>query len=384
MSAPLRQLHVITSLGLGGAERALSRLLTGLNPRAGTAVLSLRDRGAIGADIEALGVPVYTLGVEGSVPSPLAFLRLRGLARDLQPRLLQGWMYHGNLAASLAAGRVRGEPPRVYWNVRQSLADLATEKPVTQLVIRAGARLARMTDGIVYNSRVSARQHEAIGYDASRTILIPNGVDTNRFRPDTERRLAFRRSLGVHDGHLLLGHVARYHPMKGHLNFISAVARVASRLPQIHLVLAGANVDSSNTELCRALDTAGLSRRTSVLGAVTAPEDLYPGLDALCMPSLWGEACPNVVLEGMASAVPCVVADVGDAAEMVGRPELVVAPGDAEGLAKVLVSVLGGSALERHELGNILRARAESEYSLAKMIARYRALYEGGPATGCR
>ena len=95
-------------------------------------------------------------------------------------------MYHGNLAA-IWMQRTAGKQTRVYWNIRHSLSDLSKEKWLTRQVIRAGAALSRRPDRILYNSDLSARQHEQQGYDSARSIVIPNGFDTTRFRPMQEK-----------------------------------------------------------------------------------------------------------------------------------------------------------------------------------------------------
>jgi hypothetical protein len=136
--------HVITGLETGGAEMMLLKLLSGTDRgRWRSSVVSLADRGTLGARIESLGVPVSPVGIRGSVPSPVALWRLVKEVRRLSPSLVLGWMYHGNLAAQVA-GMFGPRPVRVVWNIRQSLSSLSDEKPATARAIRLGARLFDM------------------------------------------------------------------------------------------------------------------------------------------------------------------------------------------------------------------------------------------------
>ena len=118
-------------------------------------------------------------------------------------------MYHGNLGALALSGFRRRRPP-VLWNIRHSVDRLEQEKRSTRWVIRAGATLSRRPEGIIYNSRVSAKQHERLGYRHDRGVVIPNGFDTDRFQPSQQRRRQQRGTLGIADNQLVVGMVARY------------------------------------------------------------------------------------------------------------------------------------------------------------------------------
>lgn len=363
-------LHVITGLTTGGAETMLWKLLAGsAELRSAASVLSLMGRGTLGPRIEALGVPLACAGMRRGLPGPIAMLRARAVARRTPHQLLQGWMYHANLAAlALAAGRVP-----VLWNIRQSFSGFAVERPLTRMVVRACARVSPRAARIVYNSRASAAQHEAIGFDAARRVIIPNGFDTGSFRPDPGAREALRRMLGLAHTALLVGLVARWHPMKNHAGFLAAGAQLAALVPSAHLVLAGQGVTAE--KLGSSLQADGLPTRVHFLGEVSEPQQLMAGLDVLCSASAWGEGFPNVVGEAMASGVPCVVTDVGDSAWLVADTGFVVPPSEVDALASALIRMLGLTSDERRTLGERARSRIESAFALPAVAQRYAELY---------
>ena len=100
----MKIVYVTTGLYTGGAERMLYNLLFKINRDSfSPIVVSLIDRGTWGDRIEALGIPVYTLDMKRGVPTPRAFWRLIQIIRQVKPDLIQGWMYHGNLAAQIAS-----------------------------------------------------------------------------------------------------------------------------------------------------------------------------------------------------------------------------------------------------------------------------------------
>ena len=184
-------LHAITTLDVGGAENMLVRLLeAGTRDEFEPSILSLMDPDScpgetLVAQATSLRVPLFTLGLAQGDWHVAALWRLARILRTASPELLQGWMYHGNLTATIGSWLLPRRPP-VLWNVRHSLHDLALEKPLTRLIIRLSSRLSRLPQAIIYNSRVSAAQHARLGFDASRAVVIPNGFNGTQFRPQPE------------------------------------------------------------------------------------------------------------------------------------------------------------------------------------------------------
>lgn len=367
-------IHLITGLSTGGAEMMLCKLLSATDcARFDPIVVSLIDRGTLGERIEALGVPVHTVGMAPGRPTPAALWRLIRLVRRLQSDLIQGWMYHANLAGLLAGWLVPGRVP-VLWNIRHTPYDLKAEKRMTAALIRLGARLSSRPARIIYNARVSAHQHELLGYAADRRMVIPNGFDCDRFKPSETARLKLRRLLGLEDETLLIGLIARWHPMKDHANFMRAAGRLAARRPDVHFVLAGRGVDKNNSILMKMIQDAGLTGRVYLLGERTDIPEIMAGLD-IASSSSWGEAFPNVVGEAMACGVPCVVTDVGDSAWVVGDAGMVVPPRDAEALAGAWAGLIELGPEGRVRLGRAARQRVEENFSLSKIVTLYEEVY---------
>ena len=98
--------------------------------------------------------------------------------------------------------------------------------------------------------------------------------------------------------------------------------------------------------------------------------------DAVVLSSAFGEGFPNVIGEAMASALPTVVTDVGDAAELVGPAGLVVPPRAPNALAEAMLTIAGESPDERTRGGETARRRIACDFSLDQAVARYRALWE--------
>ena len=143
----MKVLHAITGLEVGGAENMLLRLLeAGTREKFEPAVLSLMDPDTtcydtLAPQVAALRVPISTLKMPRRHPSLANVWGLCRAVRAADPVLIQGWMYHGNLAATVGAWSLPQRPP-VLWNVRHSVHDLMLEKPLTRLIIRLSAARA--------------------------------------------------------------------------------------------------------------------------------------------------------------------------------------------------------------------------------------------------
>jgi glycosyltransferase involved in cell wall biosynthesis len=172
----------------------------------------------------------------------------------------------------------------------------------------------------------------------------------------------------------VIGMFARYDPMKDHANLLEAAARFAREEPRAHWLLAGEGITAANRALTERIDALQLAGRVSLLGRSDRVPELVAGLDMATLSSR-SEAFPNVVIEAMASEVPVVTTDVGDAATIVGDTGIVVPPRNAPALAAGWRELRnrGGAALR--DLGRRARERVQHEYSLDAAVARYEALY---------
>jgi len=133
-SSPIRVLHIITGLAVGGAETMLLKLLEVMNRKNFiNSVLTLTTVGEIGPRIADLGIAVEALGMRRNVPAPVGVLRLISRIRRFRPHVVQTWLYHADLLGLLAA-RLAGHAP-VAWNLRCSYMGEAYYRGVSGLVI---------------------------------------------------------------------------------------------------------------------------------------------------------------------------------------------------------------------------------------------------------
>jgi glycosyltransferase involved in cell wall biosynthesis len=358
----VRVLHVITGLGVGGAESMLASLV-GAHPGAlDQSVVSLVPNGFHAASIRAGGTRVTELALDSPLALPREIWRLAALVRATRPHAVQGWMYHGNLAA-LAAVALSGRRrrTRVAWGIRCSDRDSSTESLQLRAVIKFGATFAGFGDLLVANSQAGLAYHQQLGYQCDRTVVVHNGIDTKRYRPNAEARAALRASLGFRPEDVVLAHVARVHPMKDHKNFVAALRH----LPRVKALAVGVGTDGLP-------DLPNLSR----LGRRSDIPALLAASDVVVSSSAFGEGFSNAMAEGMSTGLVPVATDVGDARVIVGETGWVVAPRSPRALADALQEIASLDPAALAARGARARDRILSRFSLEAAIDEFTRLYQ--------
>ena len=370
-----RIVHIITCLSTGGTEMMLYKILTHTDlTKFDPIVISLDNSTDLGEQLVAQNIPVHYLNMKRSLGSSWHILRLANLLRQLKPDVIQGWMYHGNLAATLA-NRLLGDRYPLAWSIRHSIHDLKQESFTTRHIIQWCSRLSKKPSHIIYNAYASAQQHEAIGYMTARTHVIPNGFDTELFCPNPYNREYIRQQLGIPHDALVIGMIARYHPIKNHDLFLAAASFMHRHYPNVHFILAGRDINSDNQKLVQQCSQYGLNSRLHLLGE---RKDIPAILNAMDIFSLTSEneAFPNVIGEAMACGIPCITTDVGDIARVIGNTGQVIKNPTPSQLAFAWLEWMDAGTIWRTELGQRAAERIQRYYSIHNISTQYQDIYK--------
>jgi glycosyltransferase involved in cell wall biosynthesis len=370
-------LHIITGLNDGGAEAVLYRLCGyGAKPER-HAVVSLSPAGKYSEPLEALGVTVHHLDMPRGRVTLTGLYRLYCLLRRHKPQSVQTWMYHADLVGGVVA-RLAGVP-YVFWGLHHTDLIPGASGRSTRIVAGLCARLSRFVPARIVACAERARiVHIALGYDAKKFVVIPNGYDIDAYAPDPQAGEALRRQLAPPTDGPVIGLVGRWNAQKDHANLVAAFERVLARQPCARLVLVGTDCAPDNPALVDLLEGAGLSRRVHLLGRRDDIPAVMNALDLHVLSSSHGEAFPNVVAEAMACGTPCVVTNVGDAALIVGETGWVVTPRDSEALANAILSALAEKERKPHIWSarqHSARQRVVDKFSLATMVEAYETIW---------
>lgn len=361
--------HIISGLGGGGAENMLAQLAPRLAQNGMTqGVISLTGDGVIASRLEADGIPVVRLDFRSVQSRALNFIRLLSHIQSMRPKCLQGWMYHGDLAATAAHMLAPGKKNRrLVWGIRCSNMDIERNGKL----VRWGALLSTIPDAVVANSDVGAYVHTAHGYRPRRLEVISNGVNVDHFRPNSHERARLRRQLGLSDDALVAIHTARVDPMKDHTTLLAATERV----PSLNLVLVG----QGTREFLASYPKFG--GKVQALGRREDIASLLNVGDIIVSSSAYGEGFSNALAEGMATGLVPVATDVGDAARIVGDTGSLVKPNDPLALAHALNELVRVPRCELQRRGSLARTRIKNEFDINRMIERFMDLYDSVSTT---
>jgi len=216
---------------------------------------------------------------------------------------------------------------------------------------------------------------DVVGIPAGKIVLIPNGVDTDRFRP--HRDPALRKELGIDEHQFVVGTVGRLDRVKNHAGMMRAVARMREPFGRIRLVIVGEGPERSNLEKLRR--ELGLGD-TVMLAGFRADVHRFYGLFDVFVLNSFAEGMSNTLLEAMSSGLPVICTPVGTATEMVadGKRGRLVPLDDDSALAGAIAAYRENCFL-RESHGNAARLFIVRQHSLSVMIVLYGRLYQGIP-----
>ena len=197
---PGKILYVTAGLRGGGAEAMLTRLATATPGVADEIiVVSLIPAEAHVEQLRAAGVMVMELNFDRAAGVARGLVELAKLIAARRPDIVQGWMYHGDLAALVTlimSGRRKRT--RLVWSIRCTALDLRHYGGFgLRLVVKACTLLSGWPDLVTANSAAGLKSHLALGYRPRRAEVVANGIDVDAFRPDAAARRAVRLDLGI-------------------------------------------------------------------------------------------------------------------------------------------------------------------------------------------
>ncbi|HEX8775521.1 MAG TPA: glycosyltransferase [Pyrinomonadaceae bacterium] len=355
---------LIRSLDYGGAERHLLTLSRALDKeRFSVTVLHFYSGGRLEDDLKASGVPLVSLKKTGRWDLLRFSVRLVRELRKVRPDVIHSFLVEPNLLTVFLKPLFPGT--RVVWGVRASRVHFEHYDWLSRLNFRLQCFFSRFADLIIFNSERGRAFHLREGFPARKSVVIRNGIDAERFKPDKKAGLRLRAELGIGADATLVGHVGRLDPMKDHQTLLRAAALLCRKRDDVYLLSVGTGAEDYAGELRRLAADVGIADRVIWAGARSDMPAVYSALDLL-VSSSFSEGFPNVIGEAMSCGVPCVVTDTGDSALIVGETGTVVEPRNPSALFAAIVSLMEQDPEER---GRRARARILENFSVERMAA---------------
>jgi glycosyltransferase involved in cell wall biosynthesis len=319
------------------------------------------------ADLSAAGVPVYSLDKRKRWDTIGFIWRLIKLVYREGPDIVHGYLTGSNILTALIA--VIFPRIRIAWGVRASNMNLADYDWLARFLYRVECQLARFADLIIVNSQAGLEHAAVNGFPRDKMLMIPNGIDTERFRPDRQARRRVRAEWEIDNCEELVGIVARLDPMKDHATFLEAAALLSGERKNAVFVCVGTGPDQYKEKLVQLGKQLGLADRLIWAGVHADMPAVYNALDVAVSSSSYGEGFSNAIGEAMACGVPCVVTDVGDSAHIVDRCGEVVPPGNPAALKAAIIKCLDKSRVD-DQLEPFSRRRIIGTFSVKELGVR--------------
>ena len=369
-----RVLHVIYSLGQGGAERTLSNICLRSKKHIHH-VVCLTNKSFYSNLLEKNNIKIYELNMNKLQNLFISPLRLYLILKKIKPEIVQTWMYHSDLFGGVIA-RLAGVKV-VLWNVRSSSFKIPLISHSSLLTSRINALISSfLPNKIICCGKYTAQCHVKQGYDSSKIKIIFNGVDTNLFSPNSKKRNLVRMKYKINSHTILFGMIARYTPEKDHKSLLKALSLCNNLDQEWKCILCGKDMDYNNYELVEIINSLNLSQKIHLIGTQINVNEIYNALDLHILSSR-SEGSPNCLTEALSSGVPCISTSVGDAQFILKKRDWIVNPNNHYQLAKVIKKFINLSESERAKISESSRKLIKSEFSLSKMIESYDNLYSG-------
>jgi len=360
---PIRTAFLLTSMPVGGAETLLMNLVRGFDSaKIHPQLVCLKEPGLLGEEI-AMEFPLAAHFISSKWDIRVVERLRRHFVREqIEAVVTVGAgdkMFWGRIAAKLARVPV----------ICSALHSTGWPDGIG----RANRLLTKVTDAFI----AVAQSHGKFLVDferfpESKVAVIPNGIDTNRFRPDLETRSRVRRELNLPATAPVIGIVAALRPEKNHEMFIEVAARVQRVVRDSQFLIIGEGPERSKIEA--AIAKHSLQYQVQMLGNRSDTQRLLAAIDVFALTS-HNEANPVSILEALSTEVPVVSTRVGSIAETVidGETGYCVEPGDAQAMALRIQELILDS--KKHAtLGQQGRKRVQEHGSLRSMVSGYEEL----------
>jgi glycosyltransferase involved in cell wall biosynthesis len=365
----MRIVYVLTSLGMGGAEKLALALAERMEKR-GHEVALLVLMPPVSEEWPTALSKIH-LGMRRSPVSLIAGLvRGRRFISGFQPDLIHSHSFHANLFARLL--KLMGARPVVL----STIHNVYEGGWLRMLAYRLTDGLSRRTVAV---SETAARRFVELGtVPAQKCAVIPNAIDGCEFVPNADRREQMRAQMGLgaepRDFGFVWIAVGRIAPAKDYPNLLRALGEARKQRPEARLWIAGEGREPDFSTLRELAAELGVSAVICWLGLRRDVSALLDAADAFVSASAW-EGMPLAVGEAMLMEKPVIATDAGGVRELVGDAGLVVPSQNPYALAEAMIDVMRRTSEERLALGRKARERVVRGFVMEAAVEKWEVLY---------
>jgi len=352
----------IRSLDIGGAERQFIELVKHIDKSKFDVTVCTMYGGVQEEIVKTIpNITYYNLGKKGRYDFYSFYKRYKEVLFEIKPDVIYSFLGEMNLFSLWC----KPKETKIIWGIRASNMDLTKYGKVSQIIFWLQKKLSCKVDKIIANSYASIEFHKKSGFSMEKSIVIHNGIDTDKFNRDEKKRKEFREKYNLNENDIAIGMVARIDYMKGYTIFAKSAKRLLKKYSNLKFFSIG-DGDEEIKQECKKILGDYNNTRFIWLGKQKNVEDFYSGFD-ISSSSSFGEGFSNSIAEAMSCTLPCIVTDVGDSKIIVGDCGKVVIPNSVDEFSKGLEELM---QKDLKKLGECSRKRIVENFSIEKMVKK--------------
>lgn len=362
---------VINSLGTGGAERMLLKLIKSTSQNYNYQIITLIDNYSLENEISHLDIPIVSLDIK----KRKGLIKRTKMVYDIlkESDLIHSWLYHSDLFAFIFGKMLLKK--ELIWNVRHTNLSKKHNKKLTLLIVKINSMLSKHVDKIVYCSHSSYNSHKIAGYKNDNSFVIPNGFDFKKYYLTPQKNTL--KDLGLdyllqNDQKIILT-IGRYHSLKGYDILMESMAEWEDE--NFLLLMVGRNIDDNNQELKEYIRKANVNfEKIKLLGERNDVEKLLSIADLFILSSI-SEGFPNVLGEAVFSKVFSITTDAGDAGYILKNKDWIVPCENPKSLGLKIKNYFSLSESERDSIINENYKFVKNNYEMSIVSSRYNEIH---------
>tara|TARA_B100000242_G_C43055078_1_gene493606 strand:+ start:7371 stop:8519 length:1149 start_codon:yes stop_codon:yes gene_type:complete len=372
----IRIVHIITTLERGGAQRILSEVIKNKkhNREYRHIVISLTSEKGFSKEIENYAERIYYLNGKNIISFPALIFQAFLLIRSLKPDLIQSWLYHADFTASFLGLFFKNIP--ILWTVHHASYSLKYESFHSKLIVYLLSKLSYyLPIKIIYCSKYSFDIHNKLGYSKSKSKIVMNGIDMNKFRPNKELGESFRASLNIKEKEFLIGFIGRYDPNKGINCFLKTAKQIKNtNNKNIKFLLCGNRMNKNNKDLVSEIKNLNLIKDVILLGEKRNMESIYNAIDLLICTSLT-ESFGLVAVEALACGKKVISSDLPALREIIEEENL-IEPNNYLIFAKKSINLMKKDIKQKLSEERNIKNSVLKKYNIDNTVRGYYEIYK--------
>ena len=281
---------------------------------------------------------------------------------------LSCWMYSSNFVGYIC-GKI-AKVRKINFGIRHSSINKKIDKRLTICLNKIGARMSYKVDNVIYNGILAKENHEKIGYDKTKSIVIENGCDIEFYQYNKKaKEILEKQILGLNKNYIWIISACRYNKIKDIPTFLKAIKMVKKQYSNIQVIMCGIGIEESNVKLVQEINRENLVVGQDIFleGLVKNLPDYFSACDIYVLHSA-SEAFPNTLIEAMSCEIECITTKVGDVDNIFPNKEHVIEPQNFEELANKLLDIVKEKAVKRRK---DYRELVIQKYSIQNVIKEY-------------